>query len=134
AVAAAPRVVRRSLHAASAGADPVAHLQQRPFLWRALMAEPCHLATAMIVLGALARWLGRPPSSRFVWAMLSASVLIDLDHLPLELGSSVLTAGTPRPHTPALWGPVLLALTAPPPPPPPPTSPPPPPPLPSPIA
>ena len=92
--------------------DHVVHQQELPFLWRGLMDEPCHLATAMIVLGALARWRGRPPSSRFVWAMLSASVMIDLDHLPLELGSGVLTEGTPRPYTHALWVLVLLAVTA----------------------
>jgi hypothetical protein len=76
------------------------------------MDEPCHLATAMIVLGTLARGCGRPPSSRFVWAMLSASVLIDLDHLPPELGSGALTAGTPRPYTHALWVLVLLVVAA----------------------
>jgi hypothetical protein len=104
--------VSLALTAAIAVTDHVVHQQQLPFLWRALMDEPCHLATAMIVPGALARWRGRPRSSRFVWAMLSASVLIDLDHLPLELGSGVLTAGTPRPYTHALWVLVLLAVTA----------------------
>ena len=108
----AHRGVSLALAAAIAVTDQVVHQQQLPFLWRGLMDEPCHLATAMIVLGALARWRGRPPSSRFVWAMLSASVLIDLDHLPLELGSGGLTAGTPRPYTHALWVLVLLAVTA----------------------
>jgi inner membrane protein len=108
----AHRGVSLALAAAIAVTDHVVHQQQLPFLWRGLMDEPCHLATAMIVLGALARWRGRPPSSRFAWAMLSASVLIDLDHLPLELGSGVLTAGTPRPYTHALWALVLLAVTA----------------------
>ena len=41
--------------------------------------------------------------------MLSASVLIDLDHLPEQFGSSILTAGTPRPYTHALWVAVVLA-------------------------
>ena len=76
-------------------------------------AHPCHLATAMIVLGALTRWRGHPTDSRFVWAMLGASVLIDLDHLPLEFGSSILTAGTPRPYTHALWVVAVLAGRAP---------------------
>ena len=108
----AHRGVSLALAVAIAVTDHVVHQQQLPFLWRGLMDEPCHLATAMIVLGALARWRGRPPSGPFVWAMLSASVLIDLDHLPLELGSRVLTAGTPRPYTHALWVLVPLVVAA----------------------
>jgi inner membrane protein len=100
------------LAAAIALADLLVHQQQLPFLPRALMDEPCHLATAMIVLGALTRWRGRPPGRHFVWAMLGASVLIDLDHLPLAFGSSVLTAGTPRPYTHALWVVAVLAAAA----------------------
>ena len=60
----AHRGVSLALAAAIAVTDHVVHQQQLPFLWRGLMDEPCHLATAMIVLGALARWRGRPPSSR----------------------------------------------------------------------
>ena len=82
------------------------------FLPRGLVDEPCHLATAGIVLGAITRLRGSPPSRHFGWAMLAFSVLIDLDHLPLEFGSSILTAGTPRPYTHALWVVVLLAVTA----------------------
>jgi hypothetical protein len=105
----AHRGVSLALAAAIAVTDHVVHQQQLPFVPRALMDEPCHLATAMIVLGALTRWRGRPPSRWFVWAMLSASVLIDLDHLPEQFGSSILTAGTPRPYTHALWVAVVLA-------------------------
>jgi inner membrane protein len=112
AIVCAHRGVSLALAVAIAVTDHVAHQRQLPFLARGLMDEPCHLATAMIVLGALTRWRGRAPSSRFVWAMLSASVLIDVDHLPLELGSPVLTAGTPRPYTHALWVLVLLTATA----------------------
>ena len=112
AIVCAHRGVSLALAAAIAVTDHVVHQQQLPFLWQGLMDEPCHLATAMIVLGALTRWRGRPPGRWFVWAMLSASVLIDLDHLPLELGSGVLTAGTPRPYTHALWVLVLLVVAA----------------------
>ena len=44
--------------------------------------------------------------------MLICSNAIDLDHLPQQFGSSVLTAGTPRPYTHALWVVVVLALAA----------------------
>src|SRR5262245_63271203 len=86
--ACAHRGVSLALAAVIAVTDHVTHQQQLPFLWRGMMDEPCHLPTAMIVLGALARWRGRPPSSGFVWAMLSASVVIDLAPLPLEPGSA----------------------------------------------
>jgi len=70
---------------------------------RAMADEPCHVATALVVLGVLIRFRGTPPDPKFGWSMLACSVLIDADHLPLELGSSVLTAGTPRPYSHALW-------------------------------
>lgn len=78
------------------------------FVTRALVDEPCHLATALVVLGAITRVRGTPPKPTFGWTMLACSVLIDLDHLPEEFGSSILTAGTPRPYTHALW--VVLVL------------------------
>jgi membrane-bound metal-dependent hydrolase YbcI (DUF457 family) len=82
------------------------------FLVRALLDEPCHQATGLICLGAITRFRGSPPSPRFGWAMLICSNAIDLDHLPQQFGSSVLTAGTPRPYTHALWVVLLLALAA----------------------
>jgi len=41
-------------------------------------------------------------------AILVASVLIDLDHVPGELGTDILTAGTPRPYTHSLATLVVL--------------------------
>jgi len=82
------------------------------FTVRALLDEPCHQATGLICLGAITRYRGRPPDPRFGWAMLVCSNATDLDHLPLEFGSSVLTAGTPRPYTHALWVVVVLGLAA----------------------
>jgi membrane-bound metal-dependent hydrolase YbcI (DUF457 family) len=82
------------------------------FIPRALVDEPCHLAMAGIALGAITRLRGAPPGQQFGWAMLSASVLIDIDHLPLEFGSSAMTTGTPRPYTHALWVVVVLAAAA----------------------
>lgn len=96
--------------AAIAITDRLVHQQQLAFVPRALMDEPCHLATAVVVLGTVTRWRGRPPSPWFAWAMLSASALIDVDHLPQAFGSSALTASTPRPYTHALW--VVAAFSA----------------------
>jgi inner membrane protein len=100
------------LVAAIALTDHFVQWHRLSFLARGLVDEPCHFATAMVLLGALTRWRGRPPSTAFVRAMLISSVAIDLDHLPLELGSPVLTVGTPRPYTHALWVVVLAAAVA----------------------
>jgi inner membrane protein len=64
-----------------------------------------HLATGVVLIALL-----RPPR-RMAAAMLVWSVVIDLDHLPLELGSDILTAGTPRPYTHSLLT-VLVLLGA----------------------
>jgi hypothetical protein len=56
----AHRGVSLALAAAIAVTDHVVH-QQLPFLWRGLMAEPCHLATAPIAL-----W----------WPVCSAGILV----------------------------------------------------------
>ncbi len=83
------------------------------FAARALMDEPCHLATAVIVLGTITRWRGRAPSRPFTWSMLFASVAIDADHLPAELGGrGSLYGNLPRPYTHALWLLVVLAVIA----------------------
>jgi inner membrane protein len=80
------------------------------FVPRAFVDEPCAVATALIVLGAITRFRGAPPDPKFGWSLLAWSVLIDIDHLPQEFGSSVLTEGTPRPYTHALWVLVVLIL------------------------
>ena len=82
------------------------------FVPRALVDEPCAVATALVVLGAITRFRGTPPDPKFGWSLLAWSVLIDIDHLPEEFGSSALTEGTPRPYAHALWVVVLLALAA----------------------
>jgi inner membrane protein len=106
------REICLALIAAIAVIDLAIPWHQLGFLPRGLVDEPCHLATAGIVLGAITRLRGSPPSRHFGWAMLAFSVLIDLDHLPLEFGSPILTAGTPRPYTHALWVVVMLAAAA----------------------
>jgi hypothetical protein len=80
------------------------------FVMRGLLDWPAHLATAIVILGALIRVRGALPDQRFGWTMLACSVLIDLDHLPDEFGSEVLTNGTPRPYTHALWTVLAIAL------------------------
>jgi inner membrane protein len=80
------------------------------FVPRAFVDEPCAVATALIVLGAITRFRGAPPDPKFGWSLLAWSVLIDIDHLPQEFGTSVLTEGTPRPYTHALWVLVVLIL------------------------
>ena len=68
------------------------------------------MATALLVLGAITRFRGAPPDPKFGWSLLAWSVLIDVDHLPQEFGTSVLTEGTPRPYLHALWVLGLLIL------------------------
>jgi hypothetical protein len=80
------------------------------FAMRGLLDWPAHLATALVILGAMIRLRGALPDQRFGWTMLACSVLIDVDHLPAEFGSQVLTNGTPRPYTHALWTVIVLAL------------------------
>lgn len=80
------------------------------FAMRGLLDEPAHLATAIVILGALIRIRRAIPDHRFGWTMLTCSVLIDIDHLPAEFGSDVLTSGTPRPYTHALWTVIVLTL------------------------
>lgn len=82
------------------------------FVARGLLDEPCHVATALIIFGALTRIRGAAPNPVFGWTMLLCSVLIDVDHLPAEFGYWALTQGTPRPYTHALWTLVVLALGA----------------------
>lgn len=80
------------------------------FALRGLLDWPAHEATALVILGALTRVRRVPPDQRFGWTMLACAVLIDVDHLPAEFGTDILTNGTPRPYTHALW--TVIVLTA----------------------
>jgi len=104
----ANRGVSLALVAAVVIVDSTIPGQETSSVLRAIADEPCHVATALVVLGALVRFRGTLPDPTFVWSMLACSVLIDADHLPQEFGSSVLTAGTSRPYFHALW--VIVAL------------------------
>lgn len=105
---AAHRGVSLALVAAVVIIDFTIPWQGMSFVPRAMVDEPCHAATALVVLGALTRFHGNPPDPKFGWSILACSVLIDADHLPLEFGSSVLTVGTARPYFHALWTIVVL--------------------------
>lgn len=71
--------------------------------------EIAHLLTTLLVLWAL----GPRVCKRFLAPALIASVAIDADHIPGQLGVNWLTAGTPRPYTHSLLSiVVVLALAA----------------------
>jgi inner membrane protein len=75
-----------------------------------IVDEPAHLLTAALLLLVLAAAVRSPPPLSFALAALVASVAIDLDHIPAELGWEGLTRGTPRPYTHALWTVALFVL------------------------
>lgn len=68
----------------------------------ALIDEPAHLMTCALVLIALLALTGASLPWRFVAAALTASMAIDLDHIPGYLGSHLLTGSMPRPYTHSL--------------------------------
>jgi inner membrane protein len=78
------------------------------FLPGAPLDETAHLMTAVLILGALPREV----RERFLGPALLASVAIDIDHVPADLGTDVLTSGTPRPYTHSLLTIVLLIAAA----------------------
>jgi inner membrane protein len=63
-----------------------------------LLDEIAHVLTTLIVLWALGPWIW----DRFALPALVASVAIDLDHVPGQLGDEFLTRGTSRPYTHSL--------------------------------
>lgn len=91
------------------GLDIVSASRHWPVAVIGALDEPAHLLTAGIALMAFPGRLGR----RTVAWVLCGSVVIDLDHLPLYLGSDVLTphGGRPVTHSLATVA-VLLALCA----------------------
>lgn len=106
------RVAALGLVAATALIDNTTHWGSYGFVARALIDVPLHAVTALILLGAITRWLGRAPQPWFCWGMLTGSVVIDVDHLPEEFGIQTLSTGAPRPYTHALWVVLLLGGVA----------------------
>jgi inner membrane protein len=78
---------------------------ERSLPQRAVSDESAHLLTAVLLLAALPVAL---PVRFFVGALIGV-VAIDLDHLPLIIGSDVLTQQTNRPFTHAL---LTIAIVA----------------------
>jgi membrane-bound metal-dependent hydrolase YbcI (DUF457 family) len=70
--------------------------------------EIAHLSTTLIILWVL----GRRVCDRFLVPALIASVAIDADHIPGELGSDIITRGTPRPYTHSLLTIVVVLVAA----------------------
>jgi membrane-bound metal-dependent hydrolase YbcI (DUF457 family) len=77
--------------------------------FRGVFDETGHLLTTLLILWAiLIPWLKRGQ----LLPLFLASCLIDLDHVPGQLGSTILTGGGPRPYTHSLATPVALLLIA----------------------
>jgi inner membrane protein len=107
--------LRPSAHALAAAvlalvlADWAYRLAGDSFFPGGLLDEMAHLLTTLIVVWAL----GPRICDRFLVPALVASVAIDLDHVPGELGHDFLTRGTQRPYTHSLLSiVVVLALAA----------------------
>lgn len=71
-----------------------------------LLDEPAHMATGILVLAAL---VGGRRSGSWVLAFWLGAVGIDLDHIPLALGSQIISHGTGRPYTHSLLS-IVVAL------------------------
>jgi inner membrane protein len=82
-------------------------LLEPPYPALAVFDEPAHLATAaLLVLAFSVR------DRTVAAAALVASVAIDIDHLPQELGVDLLTRHTTRPVTHSIAGLILAAAVA----------------------
>jgi inner membrane protein len=88
-------------------ADGLLHLLNPPYPALGLLDEPAHLATAALVVLAIA-----PRHRVFAVSALVSAVVLDLDHLPQELGSDLLTRHTSRPVTHSLAGLALIVAAA----------------------
>jgi len=71
-----------------------------------VLDESAHAATALILLKA-----ARLDGISLALAAVAGAVLIDIDHVPMEVGVSVITRGTNRPYSHSLLtiGAVLIA-------------------------
>lgn len=79
-----------------------------PSIWEAALDETAHLATTTLLLAWLVRIL---PLVR-LWPMLLATVLIDLDHIPNQIGWDGITRDTVRPYSHSLLTVALVMVAA----------------------
>jgi inner membrane protein len=85
---------------------PLGHLDaEKQFALTGVVDWIGHVATGVVIVALLC------PPRRMAVAIIVFSVVLDVDHLPLELGTDVLTAGTPRPYTHSLLT-ILVVLVA----------------------
>jgi inner membrane protein len=83
---------------------PLGHLDaEKQFALTGLVDWTGHVATGVVLVALLC------PPRRIAAAIIVFSVALDVDHIPLQLGSDFLTAGTPRPYTHSLLT-ILIVL------------------------
>jgi membrane-bound metal-dependent hydrolase YbcI (DUF457 family) len=87
--------------------DAAIALLDPPLLVVGLLDWPGHLATTLLLVLALPRL----PEATLLGAF-AATLAIDLDHIPLLLGSAVLSGDFGRPYTHALWTLALVGAAA----------------------
>lgn len=94
------------------GLDAIAGWRRWHVLAAGLLDEPAHLATALLVLLAVAgpRWLARHRS--FTLAACIAAVAIDVDHIPLYARVPHIAVDGGRPFTHSLLTVAVLLLVA----------------------
>lgn len=84
--------------AALFAADQVLFHAREGVVYAGLLDETAHFLTGALVLAALRGYVGRA----FAVGLLTASVLIDVDHVPGLFGIEAITHLTPRPYTHSL--------------------------------
>ncbi len=86
---------------------PLGHLDaEKQFALTGLVDWTGHIATGVVLVALLC------PPRRMAAAIIVFSVVLDVDHIPLQLGSDILTAGTPRPYTHSLLTIVVVLAIA----------------------
>jgi LexA-binding, inner membrane-associated putative hydrolase len=85
-------------------ADLILWLTSPPLGIAAVVDEPAHAATALVVLAGIGFRFDR----RFLAGVLAGSILIDLDHIPGLAGSHIIAPVGMRPYSHTLLVPLLV--------------------------